>query len=99
MLRTMILQDKRLEKARDESWRVDQKLYARCQELFVEVDKECRELDRRHAKVLDAEEKMGGNPKCGNADEECASCVRLKEREAGTKAAEEMMVKEKKEGE
>ena len=55
------------------------------------VDKDCRELDRLHAKVLEAEKKIGGKSGCGAADARCISCKRNGEREAKRVAAEKVL--------
>lgn len=89
-LTTLIFQNKRLDKARDASWTRDQELYAKCQDLFVEVERGCRELDRLHAEVLEAEKKMGLKPACGMAEGKCVPCIRAREREARKVAAEKV---------
>ncbi len=48
--------------------------------MFKVVDKDYRELDRLHAKVLEAEQKMGQRPECALLDGKCISCGRNQER-------------------
>lgn len=97
-LATMMLQTKRLDRAKDLCWTLDQELYAKCRELFKLVEKDCRELDRLHAKVLEAEKNMGEYPGCGMIDGNCLSCTRNAEREAKAVAAEKVAVEGKKAG-
>lgn len=87
----MIIRNKRLDDAKERDFTLDQEFYARCRELFKVVDKDCRELDRLHAKVLEAEKKIGGKSGCGAADERCISCKRNGEREAKRVAAEKVL--------
>ena len=95
-----MLQNKRLSKAKDLCWTLDQELYAKCRQLFNLVGKDCEKLDRLHAKVLEAEKKMGGKPACGMVEGKCISCIRNAEREAAaaSAAAEMMAVKERQGG-
>ena len=87
----MIIRNKRLDDAKERDFTLDQEFYARCRELFKVVDKDCRELDRLHAKVLEAGEKMGWKSACGAADEKCISCMRNGDREAKKAAAERVL--------
>lgn len=87
----MVIRNKRLDDAKERDFTLDQEFYARCRELFKVVDKDCRELDRLHAKVLEAEKKTGGKSGCGAADERCISCMRNGEREAKRVAAEKVL--------
>ena len=96
LLASLILRNKRLEKAREAAWEIEQELYGKCQEMFVLVERDGTELDRLHAKVREAEKKMGVKPACGAEEEKCPSCARIKEREARRRATEENTMKEKK---
>ena len=84
----MIVQNKRLDNAADRSFTLDQEFYAKCRELFKVVDKDCRELDRLHMKVLEAGKKIGSKPECRSAGKKCVSCTRVQEREARRVAAD-----------
>ncbi|KAF6241317.1 hypothetical protein HO173_000027 [Letharia columbiana] len=86
----MMVQNKRLDKARERFWKLDQELHVKCEELFEVVDKNCKELDRLHAKVLEAEKKMGEESRCGMAEGKCLSCVRNSEKEARRLGADDV---------
>ena len=100
-MKGMIYRCKRLDKARALTKKTDQEVYAKCQELFPVVDRECRELDRLHMKVLDAEKKLGLDSGCEAAERECICCRRLRGRELKRAAVEaaveaEMATRDKK---
>lgn len=97
----LMVQEKRLAKARDMARGMDEELYLRCRECFRQVDWDCVELDRLHAKVVETEVRMGMRPECGMVEGGCLSCRRLwervaKEKEERAKEMEVMMRKEKK---
>ena len=97
-LAPMIYQYKRLEKARNTFWELEQTMFAKCEQVFAMLERDCRVMDRLHAKVLDLEKKMGRNSSCQVADGNCVSCARTKEREARAAAAVEQAAREKKGG-
>ncbi len=97
-LAPMVYQYKRLEKARNICWELEQTMFAKCEQVFTMIDRDCREIDRLHAKVLDLEKKMGGKLGCQVAEGNCLSCARTKEREARAAAAVEQVSREKKGG-
>lgn len=89
----MIYKNKRLEKAYEMTWMRDQGLQAKCEEMFKLVERDCMELDQRHAKVLDLEKEMGSESGCPFA-EKCISCRRNKEKEERKAAMIEQEAKE-----
>ncbi len=95
-LAPMVYQYKRLEKARNICWELEQTMFAKCEQVFTMIDRDCREMDRLHAKVLDLEKKMGRKSECQMAEGNCLSCARTKEREARAAAAVEQVAREKK---
>lgn len=99
---TMIVKNKRLEKARDKCWTRDQELCTKGKGLSVIVEKNWKEQDQLHHRVLEAEKKMGAEPGCGMVEGKCISCVRMEEEAksmvAAAAAAAVKVVKETKRG-
>lgn len=94
----MLVQCKRLDKAKAITFNQDQNFYAKCRELFEEVDRDCKKLDRLHAKLIKIAEKMGEKAECGLVAGNCAACIRNEGREAQKAVADRWMGGEKKEG-
>ena len=88
ILAEMIFQNRLLDDEKERSFTLDQEFYKRCREMFNVVDKDCRELDQLHAKVLEVERKMGKKAECGSVERNCISCIRNEEKEARRVAAE-----------
>lgn len=83
----MIVKNKRLEKARDKCWTRDQELCMKGKGLSVIVEKNWKEQDQLHQRVLEVEKKMGAEPGCGMVEGKCVSCVRMEEAKSMVAAA------------
>ena len=84
----MIVKNKRFDKANAREYTREGKVFDKCRDMLVTVEKECRELDRLHANVLEAGAKIGRGTDCGREDGRCISCRRNQMQEARRVAAE-----------
>ena len=84
----MIVKNKRFDKANAREYKREEEVYNKCRDMLETVERECRQLDRLHANVLEAGAKIGRGTECGREDGRCISCRRNKMQEARRVAAE-----------
>ena len=78
----LLILNRRLQDVKEMCITHNREFHGRYQVVHKMINEGNRETDELHAKVVEAAEKIGENPKCEIVDGRCVFCTRKKEREA-----------------